>query len=119
MNNDMNDMLGRVLNDPQAMSGLMKIAQGLMNNPPPPSSPPSPPEEAPEPTSPPDAQPEGMLPPGLLSGLPKILAYDENRTNLLCALKPYLSDSRREMVEQMVNLMKILQFAGNMQQGGV
>jgi len=120
MNNDMNEMLGRVLNDPQAMSGLMKIAQGLMNNssqeessparPPVPESDEAPErEEAPSPQS-----PLSQLPPGLLSGLPRILSYDENRANLLNALKPYLSDGRRDKVEHILNILKILQLAGSM-----
>lgn len=31
-NGDLNDMLGRVLQNPEALSGIMKLAQGLRNN---------------------------------------------------------------------------------------
>ena len=111
MNGDMNELLGRVLNDPAAMGNIMKIAQGLMNNP----SPPSPEPEQEEPPAQNDnGNPAAQLPPGLLSGLPKILSYDENRANLLKALKPYLSDGRREKVEHILNILNILQMAGNL-----
>lgn len=92
MSNDMNDMLGKVLNDPQAMNGIMKIAQGLMNNSP---SSDEQREEHSEPEAPKKEMPS-RLPPELISGLPRLLAYDENRVNLLNALKPYLSEGRRE-----------------------
>ena len=112
MNGEMNEMLGRVLNDPNTMGSLMKIAQGLMNNNEASDNPPKTESPAPKDTAD-NESPPVQLPSGLLSGLPRILAYDENRVNLLNALKPYLNDSRREKVEHILHLLSLMQLAGN------
>lgn len=118
---DINDMLGRVLQNPEALSGIMKLAQGLMNN-------------GGEGTAPPPQQstqntqntsdtsnksvmsdmPEGDTHEALSkTEIPRLFVHDENRTRLLAALKPYLGKSRREKVDYILNLLRLMELVGS------
>lgn len=108
---NINDMLQSVLSDPKALSGVMKLAQELMQGQDgnalgamvKSDGEKTPPSPAPAPDSPGDAP-----------SLPKLLAYDKNRTELLKALRPYLSESRRGKVDYILNILQILALAGNL-----
>lgn len=110
---DISEMLNRILSDPQAMSGVMKLAGGLMNG--------GEGSAANEAERPPangggeDAnRTANASTPSLNSlglgnvKLPKLLSYDADRVKLLEALKPYLGDGRRDKISYLLNIMRIL-----------
>lgn len=134
MNGDINEMMNRVLSDPEALSGMMKIAKGLMNN-----------GEKNDVYNKDDVA-DGIRRPanqvnqeaqvrneedsvgqGEMSHsqqnifnqmkLPQLLTYDENRVKLLGALRPYLGDGRRQKVDYILNMMRVLKLMGNGKEG--
>ena len=120
-NGDINDMLGRVLQNPEALSGIMKLAQGLMNNGGGESTAPQP-QQSTQNTSGTTAintsdmsdMPEGGIREALSkTELPRLFVHDENRTRLLAALKPYLGKSRREKVDYILNILRVMELAGS------
>lgn len=88
-NNDINSMLSQVLENPEAMKGIMELAGSIMNN----SS-----QES-------TASQDG-------SSNHSDGDSGEKHIKLLTALKPYLSDTRREKTEQILKIMKIMKTAG-------
>lgn len=122
---DINEMLGRVLQNPEALSGIMKLAQGLMTGggegvaPRPQQS-----TQSAQSQSTPDASDtstsetqymsEGDMREAISkSDIPRLFAHDENRTQLLAALKPYLGKGRREKVDYILNILRLMEFAGS------
>ena len=111
-NGDINDMLGRVLQNPEALGSIMKLAQGLKNND---NTAPAPqqngqPDES-EDTIPEDG--ENQREQNTASQLPRLFNHDENRTRLLIALKPYLGKNRREKVDSIMNMLQLMELAGS------
>ena len=78
------DALGKLLNDPDAMAQVMRLAQNLL---------PAPTEEGPEPTS------GGKLPTPGPGG--------DRQSALLQALEPYLSPARREKLRRAMQLARL------------
>lgn len=112
---DINEMLGRVLQNPEALGSIMKLAQGLMNGggegvaPQPQQST----QNAQNTPDTPD-MPEGDMREAISkSELPRLFVHDENRTRLLAALKPYLGKSRREKVDYILNILRVMELAGS------
>lgn len=119
---DINEMLGRVLQNPEALSGIMKLAQGLMNGggegvaPRPQQSTQSQSTTDASETSASETQymSEGDMREAISkSDLPRLFAHDENRTRLLSALKPYLGKGRREKVDYILNILRLMELAGS------
>lgn len=114
------EKLGAILNNPQAMSQILSIAQSL-NHPasPPASSPDAPPQTEsppqPEPPSPPEAAPAPEIDPRLLSaGLRALECYrdpNDPRAALLNALRPFLKSSRSAQLDKAIQIAKLSKMA--------
>lgn len=121
-NMDISAMLDKVLSNPEALSGVMKIVSGLKssggghdnghdnnNN-----------EEQYEHREQAESREDDAREqdhPGLEEKkehkltIGNINLYDEHRIRLLEALRPYLEPSRREKIDYMLNIMKLIKVA--------
>lgn len=100
------EKLGAILNDPQAMSRIMSIAQSLDGG----KSAPEP-EAAPEPPPAPADQTGPELDPRLMAmGMQVLSAWqapDDSRTALLQALRPFLKTERHAKLDKAVRITKL------------
>ena len=108
-NGDINDMLGRVLQNPDALSGIMKIAQNIKSNSDGTASSPQRDDDGGSDRTP--ELPEGQIR-EVLARADFSRFHDENRTRLLTALKPYLGKGRREKVDYILNILRLMELAG-------
>ena len=111
---DLSAMLNGILQDPAQMARLQEMAVSLGLTAPTASA-----DAANAPTAasadspvPPTDLPVGL--PSLLGGSVPSKHRPDQRTALLMALRPYLSDSRREMIDAIVNFSRL----GSMLGGG-
>ena len=88
-NNDLNSMLSQVLENPEAMKGVMELAGSLMNN----------------------NSPQGNANQNSGGGNSNE-SGDDRHIKLLNALKPYLNNTRREKADQLLKIMKLMKAAG-------
>ena len=111
---DLQSKLAGILNDPESMERVRKMAENLFsgekngssvqNNPPANS---------------------GNMPSGeelqmIMSVVSKLnSAKDSERTNLITALKPYLSDTRREKAENAIKILKLLEILPLLKDSGL
>ena len=98
---NMEQMLSGIMNDPEAMSKIMALAQSLGSSDPPPQQPQEPP---------PAAMPDidiNML--QKLSGVMGKTGLDPNKRALLAALRPYIGSHRLNRLER---AMQAAQMAG-------
>lgn len=110
MNGDINEMLSKVLSDPEALNGVMKIARGMMNS--------NDEKSGERPPATEGVKTEGGEAPAFkLPALPAALSYDEDRVNLLKALRPYLGESRRRKVDYIISMMNVLKLLGQKGEG--
>ena len=112
MDGNISEMLQSVLSDPETMKKLMDVAGGIMGgNPPsdaaPVSAPPSSSDDAEE------AKDVGTAAAPLKSLFSDSVGKPGNdeRIALVKAIRPYLSESRRQTADGILNLMKILKLA--------
>lgn len=117
------EKLGAILNNPQAMSQIMSIAQSLggAQEPEETSAPPdAPPEPAPEP---PVQAPE-LDPKVMEVGMRALAAWQEpgdSRSALLLALRPLMKEERRGKIDkaiQITRLSKVVRVVLDSWQGG-
>ena len=103
---EMNDTLKGLLGDPEALGNMMNILKTAMNG-----------------NTNPEKQPGNSDSAETFTEMAeqskKIRSFnaehdDDNRSKLLCALKPYLSEGRREKIDYILNLMKMLHIASDM-----
>ncbi|MCI8527195.1 MAG: hypothetical protein HFF17_15085 [Oscillospiraceae bacterium] len=98
---DLEQTIGRILGDPEAMNGILEMAKGLGLGAPPPA------EEG-------DASP---APPVSDSAVAALLSEAGNlggkHTALLQALKPFLREDRREKLDRAVRAARISRMAGS------
>ena len=88
MDGNISDMLKDVMADPETMSKLMSVAEGLMKS--------EKPTEA-EPVS----TPEKAIPTVLTKG-------NEERIALISAIRPYLSAERQKSADSMIKMLKVM-----------
>ena len=105
---DLEEKLDRILNDPQAMSQIMSLAQALGASSPLPDAQPTP--------QPPSATDGGFqLDPRLLTGIASLLSQynqaGDQKVALLLALKPFLKEQRHAKLEQAIQITKISRIA--------
>lgn len=105
---DISGMISGLLSNPAAMSMLSSLIGGMKSgaadapasvapiSPPPPLPPPPAPRQ--------DAVPALA---SLLGGAKR----DDRRSELLCALKPFVSPSRREMIDRLVGIVALIELA--------
>jgi len=112
MNGDLSEQLQKMLSDPAAMSQVMQIAGSLMGQ----STPAAPADSAASPQDSPQqdaAADAAAAMPSLPPELPKLLGAltadgaSDPRASLLIALKPYLSDARRERADALIRALKL------------
>lgn len=98
---ELSEKLAELLNDPDSMSRVRLMAESLLG------------DKATE--APPDPEPEGFSLPsgdelkaimGIMSHLK--MAENDSRSVLLNALKPHLSEPRREKVDTAIKILKII-----------
>ncbi len=101
------DRLNSILNDPEQMEKITSMAQSLMGA-----------QNAPGSNATPSQKPEsGLLDnfdPAMLSRLTTAFSsmnQSDDKQALLMALKPYLSDKRREKLERAMKLAKLIHIA--------
>lgn len=106
---DLGTKLEGILNNPQAMSQIMSLAQSLGGK-----------NAAPEPAPPPEPQPaptpsgqslDFNLDPKILSGLASLLnsynSDDDQRIALLNALRPFVKEQRYTKIDKAVQIAKL------------
>jgi len=103
---DLGEKLAGILNDPESMERVRKMAESILG-----AEDQSEPE--PQPTSP-IGDIAGMLGADELQGIISIISRlknsgDDPKAQLLYALKPHLSEPRREKVDTAVKILKMLE----------
>ena len=104
---DIAEKITQLLNDPAGMEQLRSMAEGLLGN-----------QAVSVPESPPAASSGDIsslmqgVGPEQLGSIMKVMkllngAQDDNRTRLLLALRPHLSEKRQKRVDQAVKLLKL------------
>ena len=101
---ELDKKLGAILQNPQMMETIMKLAQSM---------------EQPAPQNDPPEKPSAAAPPQIdlsmvqkLSGLAGQSSIDQNQRTLLSALRPYLSQSRISKLERAMRAAKMAGMAG-------
>ncbi len=120
-NSDISKQLSGILEDPEAMSRIMNIASSLMGsqsqNQDSDAS-----EEKREESSDPPPEAKASFPDLSGADLSKVMPLlagalgqdqkNDPRTNLLQALKPYMSDDRKERIDMLIKALRLAKIAG-------
>ena len=106
---DLNEKITALLSDPSALEGIRNMASSLLGNAP------SPPNE--EVTS------DNLMPDIDIGKVMSVLGRLKNtgtdeRTRLLLALKPHLSERRRDRVDRAIKILKLLDMLPLLQDSG-
>lgn len=104
-NNNLADKLSEILNDPEGMARIQSMAQSLLGE-----SETKKDEETP-------SVAEGVAITKMLSVLKN--SGGDDRSRLLMALRPHLSDERRERVDKAVKLLRIASILPVLQESGM
>lgn len=88
---DISEMLKSVMSDPETMSKLMSVAQGLTGS-----------SEGSSPTHEDEPEIETAAKPSLLT------KGNEERIALISAIRPYLSPERRKSADNMIKMLKMM-----------
>ena len=105
---DLNEKITALLSDPSAIEGIRNMAAGLLGG--------GEPEIKSEPTH---EQPDIDI--GKIMGIMGKLNKRENdeRTSLLLALKPHISEKRRERVDRAIKILKLIDMLPLLQDSGI
>lgn len=113
------EKLGAILNDPQAMSQIMSIAQSIGGGPGQPGQdtqePAPPPIQAPAEPAPDDQAPDPDAAPGLdpkvmAAGLRALSVWqdpEDDRAALLQALRPFMKEERQSKVDRAIRIVRL------------
>ncbi|MBQ2316109.1 MAG: hypothetical protein II372_02275 [Clostridia bacterium] len=113
---DLSARLAEILNDPKAMNEIRSMAEGLFT------------EKPQEKSEKPQNELASLLPSGLdmnqMANLIKIMntvksRQDNTRAQLLLALKPHLSEPRREKVDTAVKLLQLIEALPLLKESGL
>lgn len=107
---DFEEKLESILNNPQAMSQIMSLAQSLGGSAEQPAPPPS------QPSPPPPSEVSGpQLDPQMLTGLFSLLnqynSGDDQRVALLNALRPFLKEQRHAKIDKAIQIARLSRMA--------
>ncbi len=105
---DINDKLSKILNDPESMEKVRKMAENLLG-------------EDEEPTAG-GGDDTGLDPAALakIAGIMKKLrGGGDNRTALLLALRPLVSEARQKRVDTAVKLLRLIEILPGLQESGI
>ena len=105
---DINEKITALLSDPSALEGIRNMASSLLG------SVPSAPKEEP---------PDNIMPDIDLGKIMSVMGKLRNtgsdeRTRLLLALKPHLSERRKERVDRAIKILKLLDMLPLLQDSG-
>ena len=105
--NDLTQELGRLLSDPATMEQIKSLS-GLLGQPAAPAG--TPPPEAPPPPAQSGKQSGGDLLPAVMRFMPLLtsLQEDDDTIRLLRAVQPFLSEQRRERLEQAIKILRVI-----------
>lgn len=104
---DFEDRLNSILNDPAQMEKITSMAKSLMGGS-------EPAQEQPEPQTKKDSGLFESFDPAMLGRLTKVMGgmnQSDDKRALLEAMKPYLSQRRREKLERAMKLAKMIHMA--------
>ncbi len=108
---DLNQKLLEILNDPESMNRVREMADSILSD--------SNPKD-----EPPDDSLFGTLNGAELGNIMQIVSKlnrknDDARTNLLLALKPHLSEKKREKVDTAIKILRLLELLPLLKESGV
>lgn len=105
---DLSEKISSMLSDPQQLAKIREMAAGLLGNEQPSAPPPPPPPALPD------------IDMGKLLGIMSKFKSQgtDNRSRLLLALKPHLSEKRQERVDRAVKILKLLDMLPLLQESG-
>ncbi|MBR3960815.1 MAG: hypothetical protein IKK13_01215 [Clostridia bacterium] len=106
---DLSEKISSMLSDPQQLAKIREMAAGLLGNEQPSTPPPPPPPALPD------------IDMGKLLGIMSKFKNNntDNRSRLLLALKPHLSEKRQERVDRAVKILKLLDMLPLLQESGL
>lgn len=109
---DFEEKLESILNNPQAMSQIMSLAQSLGGGS---SAQSAPPQEEPSPPSPSSPDLGLTLDPKLLGSIASLMGQynrnDDQRVALLNALRPFVKEQRYEKLDKAIQIAKLSRVA--------
>ena len=110
---DFEEKLEHILNDPQAMSQIMSLAQSLGASAPAQAAPPPPaqPQSSPLSTADPGLQLDPKLMNGIFSLLSQYNSNDDQRVALLNALRPFVKEQRYAKLDKAIQIAKLSRMA--------
>lgn len=109
---DLSEKLAQILNDPESMNGVRQMAQTLLSN--------QENQQATQNLSLSGNLLEEQQMMQVLSVLNQLKSRkDDNRTALLLALKPHLSEPRQEKIDTAVKLLKLIDLLPFLKQSGI
>ena len=108
---DLNQKLAQILNDPESMNRVREMAESILS-------------ENEGPKAQPDESVFGNIDSNELSRIMSIVTKlntknDDARTNLLAALKPHLSEPKREKVDTAIKILRLLDLLPILRESGV
>lgn len=103
-NNNLAEKLSEILNDPEGMARIESLAQSLLS------------DNGSQPEAVPDAL-DGMKIAKILSTLKT--GGNDNRSQLLLALRPHLSIERQERVDKAIKLLRLVSLLPLLKESGV
>lgn len=108
---DLNQKLAQILNDDESMNRIRKMAESLLS-------------DKPEPKPEQDASPIGIVDSNELMGIMSLVSKlntqnSDARTDLLKALKPHLSEPKREKVDTAIKILRLLELLPVLKESGV
>ncbi len=108
---DLNQKLAQILNDPESMNRVREMAESILSN-----------EEKTEEKT--DDSVFGIPDSAELMNIMSIVSKlnaknDDARTNLLAALKPHLSEPKREKVDTAIKILRLLELLPVLKESGV
>lgn len=108
---DLENKIGEILGNPEAMAGILSLAKNLGLTPSEPSEPQAPQEPQTSAPPPPSQQPEALA--GSMAQLLSLAgSMGGKELALLQALRPLLRENRREKLDRAIQAARISQIAG-------
>lgn len=110
---NLSEKLAGILNDPESLERIKKMAEGLLGEK----------EPVPEPEPPPSAG-GGFPDVSELAGMMKVLSGlkntgEDDRTRLLLALRPHLSEPRQQKVDTAVKILRVIDLLPALRESGL
>ena len=106
---DLNKKLADILNDPESMNKVKQMAESILSQ-----------NETQTPDDSAFGTPDSAELMNLMSIVSKLnQTNDDTRTNLLSALKPHLSEPKREKVDTAIKILRLLDLLPLLKESGI